>query len=185
MATNKKRTGYSDALGGYGVPSQVAITGEATEPGKTAKTAKSGKSRGLVFRPKPKNIIVLAVIAAAVVVALLFITGVIGTGQYASSISPVIEKDIQSMNGVDVTIYRPVIAEDVDWNNIDKGKRAGIAKYAANKALEQAEAEQAGIFSIMGMTYDRQPAFMYSPNANNTNIQVFANGAVEDLISIE
>jgi hypothetical protein len=182
MATNSKRTGYSDALGGYGVPSQVKITGEASVPGKSAKSAKPHKSKGLVFRPKPLNIIIIIAIAVAVVVAILFATGALGAGQYASSLDH-IESDLQPVNGADATVYRPVIAEDVDWNNLDEKKRDGIAKYSVNETLKQIGSEQAGIFNILGQTYDGQPAFYYSPNVDT--IQIFVNGAVAYVIPAE
>jgi hypothetical protein len=182
MATNRKRTGYSDALGGYGVPSQVKITGEASEPDKPAARAKSHKSKGLVFRPKPKNILIIIAIAAAVVVAILFATGVLGSGQYASSIDH-IGSDIQPVNGADATVYRPVIAEDVDWNNIDEKKRDGIAQYAVKETIERMGSDPAGIFTILGETYDSQPAFLYSPNLDT--IQIFVDGTVAYVIPAE
>jgi hypothetical protein len=182
MATNSKRTGYSDALGGYGVPSQVKITGEASETGKSAKSPKSRKSKGLVFKPKPKNILIIIVIAAAVIVAILFANGTLGTGQYASSIDHV-GSEIQPMNGADATVYRPILAEDVDWNNLDEKKRDGIARYSVNEILKQSGVDQVGIFTILGQTYDDQPAFLYSPSQDT--IQIFLNGAPEYVIPVE
>jgi hypothetical protein len=179
MATNSKRTGYSDALGGYGVPSQVKITGEASMPDKSATPR---KSKGLVFRPKPKNIMIIIIIAVAVIVAILFATGALGGGRYAGSIDHV-ESVIQPMNGADATVYYPIIADDVDWNNADKNKRDGIAKYSVNEILKQMENDQAGIFTILGQTNDGEAAFLYSPNQDS--IQIFVNGAVEYVIPAE
>jgi hypothetical protein len=179
MATNRKRTGYSDALGGYGVPSQVKITGEASIPDKPEKPRKSS---GLVFKPKPINLIIIAAIIVAVIVGILFANGTLGAGRYADSIDR-IDSVIQPMNGADATVYYPIIAEDVDWNNIDKNERDGIARYSVNATLEQMGNDQAGIFTILGQTQDQQPAFLYSPNQNT--IQIFGNGAVEYVIPVE
>jgi hypothetical protein len=182
MATNNKRTGYSDALGGYGVPAQVKITGEASLPGKPAKGAKP-KGKGLVFRPKPRNIIIIAVVIVAVVAAIFFANNMLGAGRYASSIDHV-ESMIQPVNGADATVYNPIVAENVDWNTIDEKEREGIARYAVNNILENMENDNAGIYQILGHTFDgQQPAFLYSPNAGT--IQIFENGAVKDVVPLE
>ncbi|MDR1043266.1 MAG: hypothetical protein LBL54_05110 [Clostridiales Family XIII bacterium] len=183
MATNNKKTGYSDALGGYGVPSQVKITGEADLPGGSAKGAKPRKGKGVVFRPKPRNIIIIVVIAVAVLVGILAATGVLGgSSRYASSIDHV-GSEIQPVNGADATVYRPVVAEKVDWNNVDAKERNGIARYAVKSTIEDIGGENAGIFQIFGETYDGQHAFLYSPTQGT--IQIYVNGAVEEVISLE
>jgi hypothetical protein len=180
MATNDKRIGYSEALGGYGVPAQIKITGDESGVGQAAA---SRKGKGLVFRPKPRNIIAIIAIAAAVAVGILFLIGALNTLSYTSGIDNV-RTEAQQVNGVDATIYRPIIAEGVDWNGVSKTRRDGIARYSVNNVLnEEIGAEQAGIFNILGQTSDGQPAFFYSPNADT--IQVFVNGAVEDAIPLE
>ncbi|MDR1291817.1 MAG: hypothetical protein LBJ91_00255 [Clostridiales Family XIII bacterium] len=180
MTTNDKKIGYSEALGGYGVPAQVEITGDA---GGTGKSAKPRRGKGLVFRPKPRNIVAIAAIAVAVAMAILFLAGAFDTLRYAGSIDNV-RTEAQQVNGVDATIYRPIIAEDVGWNDASKNKRDGIARYSVKKVLaDEIGAGQEGIFSILGQTSDGQPAFFYSPNADT--IQVFVNGAVEDAIPLE
>jgi hypothetical protein len=182
MATNNKRTGYSDALGGYGVPAQVKITGEASMPGESVKRAKPRKSKGLVFRPKPINIIIIIAIIAAVVVVTLIATNAFGS-RYASSIDHV-GSEIQPMNGADATVYRPILAEDVDWNNIEKSEREGIALYGVNYVLDETIGDNpAGIYTIIGMTYDNQPAFLYSPNTGT--VQILVSGEPGYLIPLE
>jgi hypothetical protein len=182
MATDNNR-GYSDALGGYGVPTQV----QASAPYNTQRTAAGGAPRGggVVFRPKPKNIIFLAVIAAAIVVVVLLLTGVLGGGllgsKYADDIQTV-EKQQQTVNGAQATNYLPVLAETVDWNNMDEKEREGIAKYAVEQAIEQAQKDQAGIYNIMGLTADRKPAFMYGDNGS---VQIMANGQVKGEITVD
>jgi hypothetical protein len=178
--TKDRKTGYSEALGGYGVPSQVAVTGES-EP-KMDGGAKPRKGKSFSF--STRNKILIAVAAAVVLVVVLWLTGVLGGSQYASSIAS-IEKDSQSVNGANVTNYLPQLAEDVDWTALSDEKRAGIAKYAVGKALEQAEADQAGIYNIMGQATDEQgiqPIFLY---ANDGMIQIRVNGEVTDTISVK
>jgi hypothetical protein len=145
MSKEDSKVGYSDALGGYGVPSQVEITGGVV-------AHKKPRGRKLVFRPKPKNMIILAAIAVAVVLIVLFVGGVIGS-PYSGDISE-IKKNMTTANGVPVVNYQPTLTEGVDWSGISDRKREGIAKYAVKEALKQAEADQANEFNIMGLSAD-------------------------------
>ncbi|MDR1496506.1 MAG: hypothetical protein LBS67_06285 [Clostridiales Family XIII bacterium] len=172
----ENRTGYSEALGGYGVPSQVKITGDSAS--KSGGDARSRKSWNFSTRNK----VILAAAAVVVVVVVLWATGVVGVNQYASSISS-IDKEAQSVNGASVTNYLPILAEDVVWADISDQKRAGIAKYAVGRALEQAEADQAGIFNIQGMSHAKDEAvFLYTSDGT---VQVRVGGAITETIPIE
>jgi hypothetical protein len=186
MAENNNRgdgSGYSDTLGGYGVPSQLKVTGESPAPAPPRRTRTPGKQKKnrLVFRPKPKHIVLLSAIAAAVVVAILFATGVFN--QYANSVD--ISKVTQESSGVTSTNYMAVLAADVDWAGLSDDERRGIAKYAVKKALELAEADQANIFIVIGQTNDRNtPVFYYAPDGAvpyklNAPIQIMVNGQGE------
>jgi hypothetical protein len=182
MATDNNR-GYSDALGGYGVPAQV----QASAPYNIKSTAAAGSRRsgGVVFRPKPKNILFLAVIAAAIVIVILLATGVIGGGLFASKYAEdiqTIEKQQQITNGAEATNYMVILADTADWSNISDAERKGIAKYAAEQALEQARTDQAGIFNIIGLTTDRKPVFMYSSDGR---VQIMADGSVRGEVSVD
>jgi hypothetical protein len=190
MAGNNNKGGgggYSNALGGYGVPSQVKITGESPAPDARRRTRPQGKPRknSLVFRPKPKHIILLAAIAVAVVVAILFATGVFN--QYADSIDS-ISKETQGSESVTSTNYVAILAEDVDWASLSDGERRGVAKYAVKKALAQAETDQANIFIIVGQTYDRSAfIFYYAPDGTvpyklNAGIQIMVNAQVTETL---
>jgi hypothetical protein len=87
------------------------------------------------------------------------------------------------VNGANVTNYLPQLAEDVDWAGLSDQKRAGIAKYAVNKALKEAEADEAGIFNVQGMSYDRTDAiFLYM---NDDSIQIRVNGTVTETIPLK
>jgi hypothetical protein len=179
MAKNTKR-GYSDALGGYGVPAQVEITGEA----EIKSAAPAGPRKGVsftAFTARPRNLLILAVIAVAVVLVILWATGVLGS-PYSGDISS-IQKETQITNGANVTNYLPILAEDVDWSSLDDKKRANIAKYAVGEALKEAEKDQAGIFNIMGQTYDRsQSVFLYTEDGQ---IQIRVDGAVTESVPIK
>jgi hypothetical protein len=179
MAKNDQRAGYSEALGGYGVPSQVQVTGGGVNAGKSPKTARARKSRGLVFRPKPWNIVLIVVVIAAIVVAILFGNGMLGSNQYAKDIAAV-NQIPQTVNGVESMVYQPVVAEGVDWDSVSDGRREGIAKYAINSILE--DYGTSGIFSIMGVTSDGNQAFLYSQDGR---IQLYKNREVEEVITLE
>ncbi|MDR3224728.1 MAG: hypothetical protein LBT52_00320 [Clostridiales Family XIII bacterium] len=169
MAVNKSNDGYSDALGGYGVPAQVELTAGSS-------AAASASSRRSAPRGNKQLIIIIAAVAVvAAVVVFLYVSGAFGSSQYAENISS-IEKAQQNVNGAQVTNYLPLLAEDVDWAAIDEKKREGIAKYAVNEALAQAEADQASIFNIMGMTYDQsKPVFLYAEVGETKKIQIMVD----------
>jgi hypothetical protein len=180
MAVNNKDTnGYSDALGGYGVPAQVELT---------AKSAAEGKSPGRkpASIPSKKLIIIIVAVAVVAVLIALAVNGVFAfPNQYAENIAS-IEKQQQNSNGAEVTNYLPLLAEDVDWVNIDEKTREGIAKYAVETALDQAETDQAGIFNIMGMTYDRNtPIFLYSVAGEQQKVQIMVDGKVAGEVTIK
>jgi hypothetical protein len=181
MSVKNKTAGYSEALGGYGVPAQVKVTGDA-DGAKAETFRKPRKSQGLVFRPKPKNIIAIIVIIAAVVVAIFFATGQLGTSKYASSIEGY-ENTPSSMNGADATVYQPIVAESVDWNNVSDDERSGIAQYAVNKILGDMSDPNSGIYSIVGYTHERQPAFLYAQG--DSKIQIYKDGEVVTVIPYE
>jgi hypothetical protein len=179
MAKNDQRGGYSEALGGYGVPSQVKATGGGAGAGKSSRPAKARRSRGVVFRPKPWNIVVLIAIPVVIVLAILFGNGLLGSNQYADSIAAV-NRIPNGVNGVEAMIYQPVVAESVDWNNASDKKREGIAKYAVSSILEEYGAS--GIFTIIGVTSDEDQAFLYSQDGR---IQLSKNNVVDKVITLE
>jgi hypothetical protein len=182
MSSNDQKTGYSNALGGFGVPTQVQETAASSAAAKPkAASAKPRKKSKLVFKPKPRNLLFLGIVAAVIVVVILLLTGVIG-GRYASSITT-IEKQTQLTNGAQTTNYLPILASDVDWANISSGKREGIAKYAVEASLKEVEKDQANIYNIMGMTTEpRTAAFIYS--VPEKTIQIIVDGKVVEKVPL-
>jgi hypothetical protein len=177
MENDNKNTGYSEALGGYGVTSQVEAAGAAA-----AGAGQSGKQGSAPSGPKSKKIVILIVIIAALgAVAAMWYGGLFGSLQYASSVAE-IEKHTQDVNGASAVNYLPRLAENVDWRGASDSKRAGIAKYAVGEALKQAEAEQVGIFTIMGLDHNRTPIFYY---VSEGTIQIYVEGNTTDTVSIK
>jgi hypothetical protein len=129
-------------------------------------------------------VIILIVIIAALAILAVKVIGVdnmVATQSYDAAIVN-IEEQMQDSNGVQTMNYLPLIAEDVNWSDIGDEKRVGIAKYAVGEALKKAETDQVAAFNIMGMTYDRMPAFLYSPDGR---IQIIVNGEVTSDTQVE
>jgi len=179
MAENKDSKGYSNALGGYGVPAQVELTAASSAVGKST----SGSFPA--FKLNKKNIIIIAAAAVVVVALILALTGVFSLdSKYASSISS-IEKYTQNNNGAQVTNYIPLLAKDVDWAKIDEKEREGIAKYAVKKALDQAATDQAGIYNIMGMTNGQEVSiFLYSVKDEKQKVMIMVDYKVTGEITL-
>ncbi|MDR2162424.1 MAG: hypothetical protein LBO70_00545 [Clostridiales Family XIII bacterium] len=176
MAKEDYKAGYSEALEGYGVPAQVEISG-----GSVARSSKR-KRRSLVFRPKPKNIIALIVVVAAIVIAVMFATDTLGWSRYANSIST-IEEQMNVANGVTTTNYMPVLSADVDWANASDREREGIVKYAVGAVLKEVEKNQTSIFTIMGMTHDRGELIFYY--MEDGTVQLYVNGAFHGTVQMK
>jgi hypothetical protein len=179
MENDNKDTGYSEALGGFGVPSQVEASGASA-----VSAAQSG-GQSPASRPKSKKIIILVVVIAVIAAAgaALWYSGVLESLLYSSSVAE-IEKHTQDVNGAAAVNYLPRLADNVDWTGASDSKREGIAKYAVRKALKQAKAEQAGIFTIMGIDHNRTPVFLYE-QVGRIQIYVEGNVIATDTIAIE
>jgi uncharacterized protein HemX len=169
MENDSKNTGYSEALGGFGVPSQVEVTGES------AKGAGQAPKKDTASRPKSKKIIALVVVIAVLATgAALWYGGFLDSFRYSGKIA-VIEKHTQDINGAAAMNYLPILKENVDWNSVSAKEREGIARYAVGEVLKQVKAEQTGIFTIMGMDQDRAPIFAYEQGGA---IMIYAGGNV-------
>ncbi|MDR0596472.1 MAG: hypothetical protein LBG50_02915 [Clostridiales Family XIII bacterium] len=163
MASKKNQNGYSEALGGYGVPSQVEMTA------KSAPAPRASFSPNFSFGMDKKKIIIIAAVAVVVVLAVLYFAGVFN--QYGSRILE-IQVTQQSQNGAMATNYMPVLKEDVKWAELSDGERAGIAKYAVNASQARAKKDEANIFNIMGLSYVRETIFLYDRDKNKIQILV-------------
>jgi len=108
------------------------------------------------------------VVIVAVVILVLVLRG--------NSHIEMIEEVSQLSGGAQTTNYLPVIEEGFDWAGASDSQRARIAKKAVKEALKEVEADQANIYNIMGITKDRQPAFLYVPDGNGGGtIQILVN----------
>ncbi|MDR2109351.1 MAG: hypothetical protein LBP28_07860 [Coriobacteriales bacterium] len=81
---------------------------------------------------------------------------------FANSISRV-EYSIQDVNGMKTVNYMPILAEDVNWEELSDVERAGIARFAISSAARLAKEDGATDFNTMGLSADgRQPVFLYT-----------------------
>jgi cell division septation protein DedD len=105
---------------------------------------------------------VLMVLAAlAVVVGLSACTQ--GSDQQASENIATIKLQSQQVDDVTSVNYIPVLAQDVNWEQLSDEVREATARYAVNEAINQATENDISSYSVMGMTADESSwVFLYT-----------------------
>ena len=73
-----------------------------------------------------------------------------------------IETSTQQIGGATVTNYMPLLAENVDWDNLSDKEREGTARCAVGLATEKAATAGAQSFNVLGQSANnRQTVFLY------------------------
>jgi hypothetical protein len=69
----------------------------------------------------------------------------------------------QQVGGVATSNYLPILAPDVNWEQLSYEEREATARYAVNAAIEQAQTDAVPNFTVMGMTADESDwVFLYT-----------------------
>jgi hypothetical protein len=152
MANKNNLKGYSDALGGFGVPHQVEATGGSN-------TGPSGGGAPAVKLNKSLLLIIIVAAAAAAVIITLFATGIMGGG-YKDAFTGTETSQQGNEGGAVTTVYMPQLADNIDWDNLSDNERESMAKYSIKNTVEAADAAGVNMYIIMGQKQGT-PIFYY------------------------